>query len=66
MNSVRGGFVDTPLHNKMSRADLSDRVSLIPLRRAGKPEDIAGMVSFLASSAGDFITGEVFTVAGGD
>lgn len=66
VNSVRGGFVDTPLHNKMGRTDLSDRINLIPLKRAGKPEDIAGMVSFLASTAGDFITGEVFTVAGGD
>jgi NAD(P)-dependent dehydrogenase (short-subunit alcohol dehydrogenase family) len=39
---------------------------MIPLKKAGKPQDIAGMVIFLTSKAGDFITGETFTVAGGD
>jgi 3-oxoacyl-[acyl-carrier protein] reductase len=66
VNSVRGGFVDTPLHKKMGRSSLEDRVKLIPLKRAGQPMDIARMVLFLASEAGDYITGEIFTVAGGD
>jgi len=66
VNSVRGGFVDTPAHKKMGRGDLEDRIKLIPLKRAGHPIDIARMVLFLASEAGDYITGEIFTVAGGD
>ncbi len=66
VNSIRGGFVDTPFHDKIGRGDLKGRVKLIPLQRAGKPIDIARMVLFLASEAGNYITGEIFTVAGGD
>ncbi len=66
VNSVRGGFINTPFHKKIGRLDLQNRINLIPLKRAGEPIDIARMVLFLASSAGDYITGEIFTVAGGD
>jgi 3-oxoacyl-[acyl-carrier protein] reductase len=66
VNSVRGGFIDTPFHKKMGRVNLEDRIKLIPLKRAGQPIDIARMVLFLASEAGNYITGEVLTIAGGD
>jgi len=66
VNTVRGGYIDTPMHEKMGRKNLKERIDMIPLKKAGKPQDIAGMVLFLASEAGDFITGETFTVAGGD
>ena len=66
VNTVRGGYIDTPMHEKMGRENLKERIDMIPLKRAGKPQDMAGMVLFLASEAGDFITGETFTVAGGD
>ncbi len=66
VNTVRAGFIDTPLHQKLGRTNLEKRVQAIPLKRAGKAEDIAHMVLFLASESGDFITGEIFNVAGGD
>lgn len=66
VNSVRGGFIDTPFHERIGRGNLEDRIKLIPLKRAGQPIDIARMVLFLASRAGDYITGEIFTIAGGD
>ncbi|MFH1423803.1 MAG: SDR family oxidoreductase [Candidatus Nealsonbacteria bacterium] len=68
VNTVRGGIIDTLFHQKIHRtkADLQKRVKLTPLGRAGKPSDIAQMVLFLASEGGDYITGETFTVAGGD
>ncbi len=66
VNTVRGGFIDTPLHKKLGRTNLEKRIQAIPLKRAGKVEDMARMVLFLASEGGDFITGETFTVAGGD
>lgn len=68
VNSVRGGVIDTPFHEKMGRdrKSLEERIKLIPLKRMGKPIDMARVVLFLASEAGNYITGEIFTVAGGD
>jgi 3-oxoacyl-[acyl-carrier protein] reductase len=68
VNSVRAGFVNTSIHKRMGRtkADIEERVNLIPLKRGAEPREIAGMVLFLLSDTGDYITGEVFTVAGGD
>ena len=66
VNTVRGGYIETPMHEKMGRKNHKERIDMIPLKKAGKPQDMAGMVLFLASEGGDFITGETFTVAGGD
>ncbi len=68
VNCIRGGVIDTPLHSRIERNNsaMEKRISLIPLKRMGKPVDIARLALFLASEAGDFITGEIFTVAGGD
>lgn len=68
VNSVRGGVIDTPFHEKIlrDRRGLEERIKLIPLKRVGKPIDMARLVLVLASEAGDYITGEIFTVAGGD
>ena len=54
------------MHQKLGRNNIEKRISMIPLKRAGSPKDMAGMILFLASEAGDFLTGETFTVAGGD
>jgi 3-oxoacyl-[acyl-carrier protein] reductase len=64
-NAVAPGFIETDMTAAMTpdaRAALS---TAIPLERLGKPEDIAGMVAFLASSHADYITGQVFVVDGG-
>lgn len=69
VNTIRCGVIDTPMRTKVDGYDKEDfkkRIDLIPLKRAGQPIDIARMALFLASEAGDFITGEIFTVAGGD
>jgi len=68
VNTVRGGIINTPFHQKIHRteADIKKRVKLTPLGRIGQPSDIAQMVLFLAGKGGDYITGEIFTVAGGD
>tara|TARA_B100000315_G_scaffold254773_1_gene296539 strand:+ start:48 stop:806 length:759 start_codon:yes stop_codon:yes gene_type:complete len=66
VNSVRGGFINTPMHQNLGRIRIEERVEKIPLKRAGEPEDLGRMVLFLSSGGGDFITGETFSVAGGD
>ena len=65
VNMVSPGMTDTELI-----ADIPEKSRLIvaakaPLRRLAKPEDIAGAVSFLASSRADYITGETIRVNGG-
>nr|WP_321352000.1 SDR family NAD(P)-dependent oxidoreductase [uncultured Methanoregula sp.] len=66
VNAIRPGVIDTPAHQKMGRKNLDDRIKHIPLQQAGKPRDIAQLCVFLGSSCGDYITGQVYDVAGGD
>lgn len=68
VNTVRGGFIETDFHKKMKRtsSDTAKRIDLIPLKRAGTPDDMASTVLFLASSCGNFITGQTLSVSGGD
>lgn len=69
VNTIRSGLIDTPMRSRLPNYDeatFQKRVQMIPVGRAGVPTDIASMAVFLASSGGDFITGERFTVAGGD
>jgi len=66
VNAIRPGVIDTPFHIGKSGQEWDTRVSLIPLRRPGMPLDIARMILFLLSPAGDFITGQVFSVSGGE
>ena len=66
VNAIRPGFIDTPFHEGMSSEDREQRVRMIPLGRAGRPIDVAQMVLYLLSESGDFITGQTFSVSGGD
>jgi 3-oxoacyl-[acyl-carrier protein] reductase len=66
VNAIRPGVIDTPFHREKSGQDWDARVSLIPLRRPGLPLDIARMILFLLSPAGDFITGQILSVSGGE
>lgn len=66
VNAIQPGVIDTGAHKKIGRDSLIDRVKTIPLKRAGKPVDIARLCVFLASEAGDYITGQVYGVTGGD
>lgn len=67
VNSIRPGVIDTDFHSRHTpNKDMKKRVELIPLKRMGKPEEIAAMVGLLAGQYGDFITGEIISVAGGD
>lgn len=65
VNAVRAGVIDTPLHDKF-RKNMAERIALIPLKRIGKPRDVAAMVAHLAGPGGDFITGQVLSVTGGE
>ena len=66
VNAVAPGFIETDMSEAV-RNKAGDFIAkkLVPLRRLGKPEDIAGVVVFLAGPAGAYVTGQVITVDGG-
>ena len=69
VNALAPGFIDTRFHQDTlgrSKEEISRRTSLVPLKRAGRPSDVANMIEFLISEGGNFITGEVISISGGD
>ncbi|MCP3906794.1 MAG: 3-oxoacyl-ACP reductase FabG [Oceanicoccus sp.] len=65
VNSVAPGFIDTDMTKELPDENKNLMLSQIPLSRLGQPEEIAGVVGFLASDAGGYITGETIHVNGG-
>lgn len=62
VNSVHPGYIDTPILGDTDRDTL---IGATPMRRLGRPEEIAAMIAFLASDEASFITGAEFVVDGG-
>lgn len=66
VNTVCPGFIATDMTAELDEAYLETVSAGIPLKRLGKPEEVAGMVRFLAlDPACDYITGHTFNVDGG-
>ena len=67
INSVAPGAIETPINAKLLNdpGKLRALLNNIPLKRLGKPNDIAGIVAFLASSEADYITGTTIVADGG-
>jgi 3-oxoacyl-[acyl-carrier protein] reductase len=64
-NVVAPGFIETDMTAQMTQEARDALSKQIPLERLGKPNDIAGVVAFLASEHASYITGQVFVVDGG-
>lgn len=67
VNAVCPGAIDTPLFEGIKAIPklYNDWMELIPLRRTGRPEEIAGVVAFLASDDASYMTGSIVTIDGG-
>ena len=63
-NVVMPGYIDTDMTSELSPRSKDLMVSRIPLGRAGQPEEVAEVVTFLASQAA-YVTGAVYVVDGG-
>ncbi|MCM2277564.1 MAG: 3-oxoacyl-[acyl-carrier-protein] reductase [Oligoflexia bacterium] len=65
VNVVTPGFIVTDMTGVLTEAQKEDILRTVPLGFLGEPEDIASLVSFLASPASRYITGQVIGVNGG-
>jgi len=63
VNCVSPGLIDTPM--SAGAFDEATIRRLVPLQRAGTPDDVANAVAFLASDAASYITGQILSVNGG-
>jgi 3-oxoacyl-[acyl-carrier protein] reductase len=64
-NAVAPGFIETDMTSEMSEAARASLQQQIALGRLGSPEDVAGVVAFLAGPDAAYITGQVIVVDGG-
>lgn len=63
VNAIAPGYIDTKMLNHLSKKEKKEIANMIPLKRIGKPKDIALAVKFLIESR--FITGQVIHINGG-
>ncbi|MDN5348970.1 MAG: 3-oxoacyl-[acyl-carrier protein] reductase [Bacteroidales bacterium] len=64
-NAIAPGFIETEMTHKLPDDIRTQWISTIPLRRSGKPEDVADVAVFLASDLSAYVTGQVISVCGG-
>lgn len=65
VNCVAPGAIETKMNNNLSEDDKKSFAEEIPMGRFGRPEEIAGVVSFLASDDSNYVTAQVITADGG-
>ncbi|MGO8772469.1 MAG: SDR family NAD(P)-dependent oxidoreductase [Mycobacterium sp.] len=69
VNAVPPGFIDTPMLRAAQKngflGDIEENIARTPVRRMGKPEDIAAACAFLISEEAGYITGQILGVNGG-
>ena len=65
VNAVAPGFIKTPMTDKLTEEQQKKMLDLISMKRYGTPEEIAGVISFLASDDASYVTGQVIEISGG-
>jgi NAD(P)-dependent dehydrogenase (short-subunit alcohol dehydrogenase family) len=66
VNAVAPGTIDTPALAQYDRAEMEADIQRLPVKRLGRPEEVAQLVAFLVSPAGDYMTGTTLILDGGE
>lgn len=64
-NAIAPGFIETEMTHKLKEDVREAWIQDIPLKRSGKPEDVADVATFLASDLSSYVSGQVISVCGG-
>ena len=62
VNAVAPGFIESDMTKELPKEELAN---MVPMKRFGKPEEVASLVGFLAGEESSYITGEVISINGG-
>lgn len=65
VNTISPGYIETDMLKKMPQNVLDQIIAQVPVKRLGKPEEIANLVAFLADENSGFITGADISINGG-
>ena len=65
VNAIAPGFIQTEMTAVLSEEVKSKMLEAIPLKKFGRPSDVASLAAFLASDAAGYITGQVICIDGG-
>jgi 3-oxoacyl-[acyl-carrier protein] reductase len=65
VNAIQPGLIRTPMTEAMPPEIFAEREAAVPMKRAGRPEEVADAVVFLGSDMSSYITGAVLEVGGG-
>jgi 3-oxoacyl-[acyl-carrier protein] reductase len=65
VNAVAPGYIMTEMTEKLSDQATDAFMNAVPMKRAGKPDDVANVVYFLCSNDSDYVTGQVINIDGG-
>lgn len=65
VNAIAPGFIHTDMTESLPESNKEKMLAQVPLKRFGSPEEVAGLVVFLASQSAGYITGQTIAIDGG-
>lgn len=65
VNAVAPGYIATDMTEKLAQSIKDDFINIIPMKRFGKPEEVASVIQFLLSDEAAYVTGQVIGINGG-